>query len=347
MRACVLAVGIGLLVAPPATAKEADWARAFDVDALRSHVQQLSADRYLVVPGKESGDAAKALETALRATGRVSLVIDSAALGEVGAADDAAIVKLANHLPIDALLIVRVFGNDAVVMGYDRFGGTLGAFTASLGKRMKPAPGTRVATEADQGGVTPPAGRGAGVAASGRTQVDASAGASAGALASINRLRQEAEARYNQKFLDITDYKDVLGNVMYSEPVQGSQRTVLDWPKFYRVVGRKDLAEKYNSNVTTKALLSYVGGPGLVLGSLVAAGYSQNLTVAVIGVPVGIVVGLAGVLMGVQPMNQKERQALVKSYNESLRTEVGWRSPPPNQPVLALRPPFFAATFTF
>lgn len=321
--------------AASASAEVAAWTKSFEVNALRSHLDALTSDRFIVVPGEGSDSAAKAFENALRATGRASLVMDASAVGGLAARTDAEIVNEVRHLPIQIVMVVRVFTEDAVITGYDRFGATLLGITATRGKPMKgtsgavaeaPAKSLPTVARNDTPGMkavaTAPADSATTAAAPG---VDVGEGASGGAIASIGRIRQAMELRYNTNFLRFKEYKDSSGWPLYTEPVQGSIEKSLTWPEFYRVVGREDLARAFDANVATSNLLRWVVGPGFLIGGLGAGYFLNNGLYPLIGVAGALVAGGMGTYMSVQPVSAKKQQELLDAYNSSLRTQAGRR----------------------
>lgn len=95
----------------------------------------------VVVPAggdPESVPAARAFIAGLRRERQVQLVMDSAALGDLAALDDRAIVERAQGLPVAAVAVVRTFAGDAgrstaVVTIYSKAAATLAALSGERG----------------------------------------------------------------------------------------------------------------------------------------------------------------------------------------------------------------------
>ena len=121
-----------LLVALFATTAFAqDWAATFEANAVNSYVTKDGLKFVVVAAGDGSASvqaAAKGVADALR-KGSASLVMDDSALGNVNGLDDDAIVAKAKALPVDRVVVVRVFpsGKDkpdtAVVTTRDKASG--------------------------------------------------------------------------------------------------------------------------------------------------------------------------------------------------------------------------------
>ena len=111
LRAAALCLALSLGAAQPAWAAD-DWAPAFPDDAVASHFPGKALKLVVVAAGEagEDRDAAlSALTAAVEAAETVDLVMDAGALGDVAALDDAAIVGKAQALPVDRVVVLRVF----------------------------------------------------------------------------------------------------------------------------------------------------------------------------------------------------------------------------------------------
>src|SRR5690554_4983897 len=145
----VLLVCASLLVATPAAA---NWSETFQPEAVGSYQEQEGQQYIMIAAGDraQSAPAAQSLTTALRAA-KAKMVMDDKSLGDVSELDDSAIVTKVTKLPIEQIVIVRIFetGADApqmaVVTAYDKQANVLWALSATQGEALAPAETSRVA----------------------------------------------------------------------------------------------------------------------------------------------------------------------------------------------------------
>jgi len=117
------------------------WATSFQVSALPD---ALTERKLLVVAAggrlNEAGAAAEFLRQSLEQAG-APLVMDQSNLGDVTDLSDQAIVETAGELPVEAILVVRVFGGgngpNAVVSGYTPEGEALAGFNVRRGEALE------------------------------------------------------------------------------------------------------------------------------------------------------------------------------------------------------------------
>jgi len=129
------------VVLGPVTALAGGWQSTFEARAVSSYLK--GSNLKVVVAGVSSKEASAvaALTRTLRETSSVALAMPADALGKLDGLEDDAIVKKAQKLPVDRILVVRVFpsrdgGDSAVVSVYDKSGSVLGAFTGIAGEPM-------------------------------------------------------------------------------------------------------------------------------------------------------------------------------------------------------------------
>ena len=138
-----LLVCASLLIANPAAA---NWSETFQPEAVASY-QDEEGQQYIVIAAgdrAQSAPAAESLTKALRAA-KAKMVMDDKSLGNVSELDDAAIVAKAAKLPIQEIVIVRIFEtapdapNMAVVTVYDKEANVLWALSATQGEPLQAA----------------------------------------------------------------------------------------------------------------------------------------------------------------------------------------------------------------
>jgi hypothetical protein len=127
---------------------DGSWAATFVPNRLFDSIGGQFSSIVVVPAGDhvERDQAAVALMQALRASGRLSLVMDWGALGNVASLDDRSIVGRAANLPVAVVAVIRVFGGEgerttAVVAYYDKSVRTLGALTGDRGVPLAPGSG--------------------------------------------------------------------------------------------------------------------------------------------------------------------------------------------------------------
>src|SRR5512140_402845 len=238
-----------LLVLLSATGEQ--WGATFPPKEMATYLEAQDAKVLVAAAGEPAESvraAATAVENALRGSGRTSLVMNDAALGSLQSASDVDVVTRAKAFPVQLVAVVRVFPGaadapeTAVVTFYDKEGKVLSALTATAG-----------------------------------TPIAARSGASSGeavsseALKSVDTVRgsgpaTDAEKEYDRKYVVIEDAAVVTraGQVArLGLAYQGKSRLPIDGADFYRAIGRKDLAEQYQSRNTLRLGL---GLGGMALG---------------------------------------------------------------------------------
>jgi hypothetical protein len=320
----LLALGWPLLAG---SASAQDWAATFTPADVSARFP--GGTRFLVVaPGGPSAEAGTALVDALRQAA-FPLIMTAESLGDVAALDDQAILGRAAALPVDAILIVRVFPGatpetpNVVVVAYDRAAHARGSLQAVAGGALaseKPAPAAPVTV----------------------------------ALAAPQAARAPTSAaqREYERQLIWFGYRHVVdvgeGAAQYGRrPVRGLQRERLGWADFYEAIERPDLARKFTRNWRLKKLFIIGAVGGLAgAGALVFATAEctdahtdflnpdndgplviapcRNLAVgaAVLG-GAGFGMLLTAIILHKQPVSREEARLLAEEHNARLRKKYG------------------------
>ncbi|HEY3444963.1 MAG TPA: hypothetical protein VGK67_01315 [Myxococcales bacterium] len=313
-----------LLVAAPALA--GDWAASFPPPALASHLD-LDQGAYLVAAvGPESREAAQAVQAALQSSGKARLVMDDSALGDLTGLSDAQLVEKCRGLPLDRILVVRVFSpeggpSNAVASLYDLGGVRQAGFAAEAGMPLQPKTPEVAPPPAQVAAPLPPP-----AAAPGE---------------------KTARERFDEKYIgfaDIQIFDSTSGKVTskWIEPFQGKFRQPLEGIRFYEVVGRTDLVEAYHRRSHVRLGVG-LGGLGLVLGGsgLIAWGFlgscskvavasnqclARDMRPVVAGgvlAGVGVAAALASALINPHPLDGPAAREVADTYNKNLRKELG------------------------
>jgi hypothetical protein len=326
IRNAVVTIAI-LTVTLPAYADE--WKQTFVPPSVETYLEGEDLKIIVVAAGEDPGglaEATLALEVALRAGSKVNLVMNAEALGDVKTLDDQAVVAKAADLPVAIVAIIRVFPSGdsatAVVTFYDKQGKVIIAFTAQRG--------------------TPLAARS--IEASAGKGVDTRAAKTVGKVLKEQKTAGAgAIEEYQKKYLWFAEGAAVhpyTGRVMatWSILYRGKYKQPIEWEDFYNTVGRKDLADEYNSGVTIRTWLVIGGivvglaGTGLMFIPLFSAGeeqFDEDLKWMYIGggvMLVGSLVALFGAYYDPQPVGASEARRLADEYNQRLMNELGLSS---------------------
>jgi hypothetical protein len=215
------------------------WSRSFVPSALPT---TLTERKLLVVAAgdrlEEARRAAETLRGALREA-EAPLVMDASSLGDVAGLDDQKIVDAASNLPVEGIVILRIFpGSDqpnAVVAAYDTSGDAIAGFSVDRG--------------------TPPASAGSNEIGRGPSQetVDAIDSATSGSS------RDDEHLRYELSLSDTWQLKDLEENTTHTGI------------EIYRQLGRQDLVREYRVHRRTKTLLKVIGVGGTAVTGIVTS----------------------------------------------------------------------------
>ncbi|HEY3447462.1 MAG TPA: hypothetical protein VGK67_13990 [Myxococcales bacterium] len=323
---------ISALAALAFLAADPDWAASFDGPALSSYLGEGAGQHGILVAGAGapvSGvvEASQALQAALRASDRVRLVMDASSLGDLAAAADLEIVKRSSALPVDLVLILRVFpgppGKPPMAVGtfYDKQSAAQGAFSVEQGKPLAPRSGP--------------------AAVAGVPQVAIDAVEHARGKPDVGDSKRQA---YEHSRLTFAESPESRGS-KWTLPGRGSYgQTRLGGAEFYELVGRRDLAAGYRARRGAKVATTVLGITGIVSGaitmgvvgfdSLFDTEYSpptrakteQRTTALIAGgvtLGAGVLLVVAGALIPEHSIDGTEARGLVDKYNQKLRKDYG------------------------
>ncbi|MFP2928553.1 hypothetical protein ACLESO_25835 [Pyxidicoccus sp. 3LG] len=301
MRFTLMAFLLAAVPLSSARAGEPDsWTSSFSTTTLAPHLGDAPA-RYLVVPAgsdaPELTEAREALAGALRASGKARLVMDARALGPVAQLDDASIAKKSAVLPVDRVMVLRLFPDatgaltQAVVTVYDTSAQPLGSFATTKGVTAfaaltpeKPQAREPVAEESVTQKPTPqePVTE-APVAVAPQAQEPVAEAPSAPLQAPVRPVPPaDAWEQYEQRAIGFDDYVAVrVGGVPWATwsgnphvrrwavPYEGKYKKPLEGDAFYQKMGRADLVEAYAGRMRMKTVLGVIGGAAAVGGGIV------------------------------------------------------------------------------
>jgi hypothetical protein len=324
------------LKATDAAALLTGWRAAFVAQTVAAHHRPASIA--VLAGGDRRGEAgaavlsaADALAAAYREAG-IGLVAGGEGLGDLAGLDDEAIVKRAASLPVATIAVVRVFTGGAkpraVVSLYDKTGALVTAYTATIGEPVR-------ATEQEAGPVE---------------------GISSRALDTVLKEHdQVGKTRREYQRRVVSTSWTAVGNgdeSLRGKPIffvgMGEEKREVSGADFYTSVGRDDLASSYRRR-RVGGLVAFWGGLGIMASSFLLL-ESPDFCIDEIGEPeydacrdrekeeedrgmkraftvlgVGAVVGLVGTYFAFKPhpVDENERQGLVRSHNVKLRKELG------------------------
>ncbi len=329
------------------------WDATFAPDALATYVGE-GAPKVIVVPADAKAEAAAgALRGAL--AGSTSLVMDSAAIGDASGLDDAKIVERAQAMPVDQVVVVRVFDagegapQNVVVTFYAKSGAVATALTG--------AAGTPIAANAGgSAGALDGVSEGAAEAVSEVSDELDEQGESEAARAKADR--RDRLRRYKSKYLWAEDWIGVnaeTGQVISSWTVirQGESGAQLKGADFYRALGRDDLVQEYRKRRGIRygvGLPLILGGIALTIGgtaALVSSSdtapdfgdddpiglgsieptpripYSTALGITIGGTGVAFVGAFFMMFYKSHPVKREEAGRLIEKHNRDLRDTLG------------------------
>jgi hypothetical protein len=247
--------------------------------------------------------------------------MDAGALGDVSGLDDAAVVDKAQALPVDRVVLLRVFaaksGATAAVSVYDKAGEAAGGFTATLTQPVKPA--------ANAGGSA------AGVAV-GAVMKDASSDKSAALQAFSERV----------VWFEGGNWVDAASGAVvgtWTQPYQGKYKEPLVGREFYSTIGADDALADWDVNQRkarrNAAITAGVTGVATLSLALLAKNASSYETGKIVGGVTGAT--LTGIFFwrraarpwgarGHDPRTMPEKRRMAEEYNKELLQELGLTS---------------------
>lgn len=325
------------LAAPaPAAAAPVDWATTFTPTSVSAHLGDNKPNVIIIAPNAESRAAAAAFRSALNASKRAGVVIDGQALGALDSLDDRAILDRAKVLPVQQVIVVRVFEAGPgeppsfIAMGYAVSGDVAVALSGTGGVPLTsdapPMPEVEVASDEPVGSVEvatqePEA-----------PEVD-------------DQARLAAEKEYASERLGGT-----WGDLRRGDPGVAISRT-----EFYEILGRPELTAQYHQRKKTRLAVGL--GAGIVGTGLFAVGLTYMilngtatrtgpdygaddplllgdprvrypigapLAGAMLGVGGALLIGM-GVFLGVyraHPVKASEAGGLIDEHNRGLRQRL-------------------------
>ncbi len=337
----VAVFGLVLALWVASSAQAQNWAETFTAASLASQVQAGSTRVIVVAAGADRAGAKEvtvAIEARLRSLS-AALVMSDDALGAVSDLDDAAIVSRAAPMPVDRVLVVRVFAGasgaapTAVAILYAKDGSVVTALNGTRGQPIAAAP---VVTPTPVAAAPAPSG------------VDTRAADQVSAITRNHQASREgAQRQYDEQYVAFDDMAAVTagGSVVatWSIPYQGKYRKPLEGADFYEAVERHDLTDLYRKKRNLKTglivagLLGSSAGYVLLLYGIVAAGtevctgpYDCNteydFTLAGVGAGialVGSIVWLVAASMNPHPIDATEARRIADQHNQRLRDRLG------------------------
>ncbi len=171
---------------------------------------------------------------------------------------------------------------------------------------------------------------------------------------------EQATAEYEKRALFFQDFAVVdtqTGTRVGSglDIVQGKYKRKVEQGEFFDLVGRDDLAGAYRSKTRLRNGL-WLGALGFVVASVAVPAtliaidrdnLSTGVTLGLIGMPVGIGLGFAGILVSNRPVApDHELREMADGYNQRLRNELGLEPQAPTPGTIPVREVRFAPYVT-
>ncbi len=340
------------------------FSQTFTTEAAATYLD--SAKAALVVGAGPSSDALSqataSLEGALRTSGKLDLVLNGKTLGEVGSLDDQAIVKKCAALPIERVVIVRVFESPgkparAVATLYDMKGSMTTAFTGVAGAAL--------AAKGGPAENAPPS--------SGLSHSAAQAVLETGP----DKATSTSQQQYDEQYIGFTDFAVLYQTGLvatWSKPFLGKYQKPLDFEDFYTRVERPDLASSYQTRkwvriglwggsiaVTTATLIAVLASVDNERCNALSAdfsacmdrqskGTSSSASIGLVGLGIGTVLAVVPLFINPQPIEAADARRLADEHNQKLKSKLGIaqaESPSRSanqEPSLTLSVDFFGTT---
>jgi hypothetical protein len=335
LQKTVFPLVLGLTLAASTPAAAAEWDNTFSSDRVAAYVNAQMKSVAVVAAGERNRDleqAASALTSALRRSGKTDLVMDDRGLGNVTRLDDAAIVARCAKLPVTTVAVVRIFEGEksapptTVVTFYDKQSEVTAALSAKRGEPLD----------------APTAG------SAGEGVSNDAASAVTSLTKNISGTQAQAREKFEKEavwFEDMVAVDGSSGAVVssWSNVYQGKYKKPLGGAEFYEVVGRPDLAEQYRSSDAVRSAFIVPGGAIALLGlvAMTASPFAlligddvatddTKMTVMLGGLIGGGGVALAGALVGSvgamvnpHPVKPTEARELADNFNKKLARDLG------------------------
>lgn len=306
-----------------------DWSNTFEASATASYLDRPNASVIVVSAGLKSDSQAvaeRALVSALRSSGQTRLVMASESVAVLADDSDEAVVKKANPLPVDLIVVLRLFPGEpetAVATFYDKAAVALSAMSGLRGQPL-----TRKEGSSRQ--------------IAGRTAVAETIKAAerTGTQGKVDRAMNDS-GKIEFAAGAMVDMRN--GQVMSTWIVPYFQNKRLDGARFYDVVGRADLAKAYRGRMGAKVALIVSGSVVAVAGGLMAlltispqcavydaAAYSclqyrtPSLVVpGLVGMGIGLAALLTGTIIPADPLGPQKRFELAEEFNRKVDASKG------------------------
>jgi hypothetical protein len=302
------------------------------------------------------------LAAALRERKLARVILPARVLGDVTGLADPDLVRKAKAVPVDRMIVVRVFEDaehhlTGVVTVYDHGGQVVTAFALEAGKPLEPH-GSAV-TPAPAPIVAPPS-----PANSPGQGVSSEAASSINQILNTKSEEDGGRREYDRSYIGYEEWAIVNGygvSRRWIEPYEGRLRRPLKGPEFYDKIGRQDLAEAYQHRRNVKIGLGVTGalvavsGLGVMIGGFVNQPCDPLFKASCVTMPnLGMVGAGAGIFLGgmllaiipqfvsSHPISTMEMRGLADAYNHDLRKRLGLGDsasrPKPPRPSLSLAP---------
>ena len=294
----------------------AAWDSTFDATATSSYLDRPNAAVLVVSAGENSASgqaATTAIVQALRAGKRTRLVMTGESVNVQPTDTDAAIVKRASVLPIDLVLVVRLFpgATETVVATlYDKTGAAVSAMAGTEGRPL----------------------------ALKERQLASTAGRDA-VVSSVERSKRRGDDDGDSAIETAFESADEHITFKRRDPDTAIyKRQALEGARFYEVVGEPALASQLGWRVAAKAVTISAGSVAILVGTGILLFGSQGCAVldratftcvryqgVAQPLSTGLIVaggGLASLIFGLafrsDPVSLEKRRELVNRHNQAL-----------------------------
>lgn len=341
------------LVAGRAHAAPPGWTESFPAAQVASYLGPRPLR--LLVTGSGGGDAdaaAVALREALLRSGKAALVRDGSSVGYAMPMNDQTIVQTAQNVPVDRIVVVRVFPGSAgapdrvVARVYDKAGQAVATLTTGRGVPVPAWTPDGAAAATSPTGAPPTPGP------------DPAAGTDSA------RREWERSALWYADWDGLDRYGAIVN--FRNQPLRGTQRENLSRADLYLALGRPDLIRSESRRRGVRLALGFtsialgLAGTGTLIWGLVSLGnvpaasgtqgsvtfqYASDdgaytLSRATPWIVTGTLLGgcilsaLAATLVPPQALGAEEERRLVEEHDRKLRQRLGL----PDLPRVARRP---------
>ncbi|OGR10700.1 MAG: hypothetical protein A2341_10105 [Deltaproteobacteria bacterium RIFOXYB12_FULL_58_9] len=312
---------------------EEEWQSSFQKQAVASYLDG-SNMRYLIVSANTQSEvAASELSQVIDSTGKAQYVMGGHNLGDIAGIGDADIAKKAKLLPIDRVIVVRVFSGrrtNCVVTVLNTDGDTLSAFNVERGEAL-----------ADNRKTV------SGVSNAAADTVGKVMGDLGGGSDDPATKEFEERALWMQGITQVNANQYGAWTNSWEEPRLGKYGKPVAWGEFFTLVDRPELAKQWQkaedySGVSSfggvLAFLGILGGTttGIMWAVMDESSPWDAVTISCLG---AIVAGIVIVKVGPDHPNVEahEIREMVDQYNGKLKSELGIASASlPSEPKVAL-----------